>query len=203
MLIRVLIMVLGTTLLFTNPVDVHARKKRKVYKKRAIVTKPKKFIHQEGGFSIQFPGSHGQIKGDTSTIATTFGSTEFYAYVSNGAQSASMIAFYELDTKKIQEKDTLLAQNSKLLLDTLQQQLITNLGGTIQRKVKIVREGLYHSRIAYFSAKGEGGKSVFFKCENIYVPPRVYQLIYQSSNKNATDQAEAKKFFQSFSLKKK
>ena len=203
MLIRVLIMVLGTTLLFTNSVDIHARKKRKVYKKRAIVSKPKKFIHQEGGFSIQFPGSHGQIKGDTSTIATTFGSTEFYAYVSNGAQSASMIAFYELDAKKIQEKDTLLAKNSKLLLDTLQQQLITNLGGTIQRKVKIVREGLYHSRIAYFSAKGEGSKTVYFKCENIYVPPRVYQLIYQSSNKNATDNAEAKKFFQSFSLKKK
>lgn len=203
MLFRVLILFCGIALLFTDPVDAHARKKRKVYRKRIVVAKPKKFIHDEGGFSIQFPGSHGIIKGDTSTITTTFGETQFYAYVSNGAQSASMIALYELDAKKIQEKDSVLAKNSKILLDTLQHQLISNLGGTVKRKVKIVREGLYHSRIAYFTAKGEGDKSVYFKCENIYAPPRIYQLIYQSSNKNATDNAEAKKFFQSFSLKKK
>jgi len=203
MLIRVLIVFFGLTLLLADPADAYARKKRRVYKKRSAVLKPKKFIHDDGNFSIQFPASHGEIKGDTSSISTTFGPTEFYAYVSNGSQSASMVAYYELDLKKVQEKDSVLAKNSRILLDTLQQQLIANLGGTMQRKVKIVREGLYHSRIAYFTAKGEGNKTVYFKCENVYAPPRIYQLLYQSSIKNAPDNAEAKKFFQSFSLKKK
>lgn len=203
MLFRAIIVLLGIMMLFVDPVEVHSRKRHKQTRKKQFVAKPKKFIHQEGNFSVQFPASHGEVKGDTSAISTTFGPTQFYAFVATSSQSACMVAFYDLDLKKVREKDSLLATNSKVLLDTLQQQLIANLGGTVQRKVKIVREGLYHSRIAYFTVKGEAGRTIYFKCENVYAPPRVYQLLYQSSVKNAPDNAESKKFFQSFSLKVK
>jgi hypothetical protein len=67
----------------------------------------------------------------------------------------------------------------------------------------MVREGLYHSRISYFTVKGEGDKTVYFRCENVIAPPRVYQLLYQSSQKSAPDGKESKKFFQSLSLTNK
>jgi len=200
-----MIFIVGLILLLSNPIDAQARKKRKASKKKTVqAIKPaKKFLHEEGNFTIAFPGSHGQVKGDTSLISTVFGQTQFYAYTTNSTNSASMIAFYELDMKKVAEKDENLAQNSKILLDTLQAQLIANLGGTVQRKVKMVREGLYHSRISYFTVKGEGNKTVYFRCENIVNAPRVYQILYQTSVKSGPDSPEAKKFFQSFSLKVK
>ncbi|MEN9827696.1 MAG: hypothetical protein RJA11_312 [Bacteroidota bacterium] len=205
MFFRSMIFIIGLILLLSNPIDAQARKKRKASKKKTVqAIKPaKKFLHEEGHFTIAFPGSHGQVKGDTSLISTAFGQTQFYAYTTNSTNSASMIAYYELDMKKVAEKDENLAQNSKILLDTLQAQLIANLGGTVQRKVKMVREGLYHSRISYFTAKGEGDKTVYFRCENIINAPRVYQLLYQTSVKSGPDSPEAKKFFQSFSLKVK
>ncbi|MFN4916850.1 MAG: hypothetical protein ACK5HH_05305 [Ignavibacteria bacterium] len=205
MFFRSMIFIVGLILLLSNPIDAQARKKRKASKKKTVqVIKPaKKFFHEEGHFTIAFPGTHGQVKGDTSLISTAFGQTQFYAYTTNSVNSASMIAYYELDMKKVAEKDDNLAQNSKILLDTLQAQLIANLGGTVQRKVKMVREGLYHSRISYFTVKGEGDKTVYFRCENIINAPRVYQLLYQTSVKSGPDSPEAKKFFQSFSLKVK
>ena len=63
MLIRVFIVFFGLTLLLADPADAYARKKRRVYKKRSVVLKPKKFIHYDGNFSILFPSSHGEIKG--------------------------------------------------------------------------------------------------------------------------------------------
>ncbi|MFM6956354.1 MAG: hypothetical protein ACKOX1_07365 [Ignavibacteria bacterium] len=205
MFFRMLLFIVGISILIGNPIDAQARKKRKASKKKTVqVLKPaKKFTHDEGNFSIAFPGSHGQVKGDTSLISTTFGQTQFYAYTTNSTQSASMIALYELDMKKVAEKDFELAENNRILLDTLQAQLIANLGGIVQRKVKMVREGLYHSRISYFTVKGEGDKTIYFRCENIINAPRVYQLLYQSSVKSGPDSPEAKKFFQSFSLKNK
>ena len=205
MFFRTMVFIVGLLLLLSNPIDAQARKKSKASKKMTVkVIKPtKKFLHEEGHFSIAFPGSHGQVKGDTSLISTTFGQTQFYAYTTNSTNSASMIAYYELDMKKVAEKDVNLAQNSRILLDTLQAQLIANLGGTVQRKVKMVREGLYHSRISYFTVKGEGNKTVYFRCENIVNAPRVYQILYQTSVKSGPDSPEAKKFFQSFSLKVK
>ena len=205
MFFRSMIFIVGLILLISNPIDAQARKKRKASKKRTVkvIKSPKKFLHEEGHFTIAFPGSHGQVKGDTSLISTSFGPTQFYAYTSNSVNSASMIAYYELDMKNVAEKDKNLAQNSKILLDTLQAQLVLNLGGTVQRKVKMVREGLYHSRISYFTVKGEGDKTVYFRCENIINAPRVYQLLYQTSAKSGPDSPEAKKFFQSFSLKVK
>jgi len=141
-----MIFIVGLILLLSNPIDAQARKKRKASKKKTVqVIKPaKKFFHEEGHFTIAFPGTHGQVKGDTSLIART-----------------------------------------------------------VQRKVKMVREGLYHSRISYFTVKGEGDKTVYFRCENIINAPRVYQLLYQTSVKSGPDSPEAKKFFQSFSLKVK
>jgi hypothetical protein len=203
MFFRTMVFIVGLILLLSNPIDAHARQNRKASKKKIVhVVKPaKKFFHEEGHFTIAFPVSHGQVIGDTSVISTTFGPTQFYAYTTNSSNSASMIAFYELDMKKVAEKDDNLAQNSRVLLDTLQAQLIANLGGTVQRKVKMVREGLYHSRISYFTVKGEGGKTVYFRCENIINTSRVYQLLYQTSVKSGPDSPEAKKFFQSFSLK--
>ena len=205
MFFRSMIFIVGLILLISNPIDAQARKKRKASKKRTVkvIKSAKKFLHEEGHFTIAFPGSHGQVKGDTSLISTSFGPTQFYAYTSNSVNSASMIAYYELDMKNVAEKDENLAQNSKILLDTLQAQLVLNLGGTVQRKVKMVREGLYHSRISYFTVKGEGDKTVYFRCENIINAPRVYQLLYQTSAKSGPDSPEAKKFFQSFSLKVK
>ena len=205
MFFRSMIFIVGLILLISNPIDAQARKKRKASKKRTVkvIKSAKKFLHEEGHFTIAFPGSHGQVKGDTSLISTSFGPTQFYAYTSNSVNSASMIAYYELDMKNVAEKDKNLAQNSKILLDTLQAQLVLNLGGTVQRKVKMVREGLYHSRISYFTVKGEGDKTVYFRCENIINAPRVYQLLYQTSAKAGPDSPEAKKFFQSFSLKVK
>jgi hypothetical protein len=205
MFFRTIFFIVGLSCILLHPTDAHARKKRKASKKKNVqVIKPaKKFLHEEGNFSIAFPGSHGQVIGDTSLISTTFGPTQFYAYTTNSTNSASMIAYYELDMKKVAEKDENFAQNSKILLDTLQAQLIANLGGTVQRKVKMVREGLYHSRISYFTVKGEGNKTVYFRCENIINTPRVYQLLYQTSVKSGADSPEAKKFFQSFSLKVK
>ncbi len=205
MFFRSMIFIVGLILLISNPIDAQARKKRKASKKRTVkvIKSAKKFLHEEGHFTIAFPGSHGQVKGDTSLISTSFGPTQFYAYTSNSVNSASMIAYYELDMKNVAEKDKNLAQNSKILLDTLQAQLVLNLGGTVQRKVKMVREGLYHSRISYFTVKGEGDKTVYFRCENIINAPRVYQLLYQTSAKSGPDSPEAKKFFQSFSLKVK
>ena len=195
----------GALLFLVHPMEGKPRKKRHSAKKKHVqLVKPsKKFYHEDGNFSIMFPGSHGEIIGDTSLIATAFGSTQFYAFTANAQHSASMIAYYELDMKKVADKDAALASNSKLLLDTLQAQLIANLGGEVQRKVKIVREGLYHSRSAYFRVKGKENKMVFFRCENVIAPPKVYQLLYQSSQSNGPDGAEAKKFFQSFSLKPK
>ena len=205
MFFRSMIFIVGLILLISNQIDAQARKKRKASKKRTVkvIKSPKKFLHEEGHFTIAFPGSHGQVKGDTSLISTSFGPTQFYAYTSNSVNSASMIAYYELDMKNVAEKVKNLAQNSKILLDTLQAQLVLNLGGTVQRKVKMVREGLYHSRISYFTVKGEGDKTVYFRCENIINAPRVYQLLYQTSAKSGPDSPEAKKFFQSFSLKVK
>lgn len=205
MFFRSMIFIVGLILLISNPTDAQARKKRKASKKRTVkvIKSANKFLHEEGHFTIAFPGSHGQVKGDTSLISTSFGPTQFYAYTSNSVNSASMIAYYELDMKNVAEKDENLAQNSKILLDTLQAQLVANLGGTVQRKVKMVREGLYHSRISYFTVKGEGDKTVYFRCENIINAPRVYQLLYQTSAKLGPDSPEAKKFFQSFSLKVK
>ena len=205
MFFRSIMFIVGLILLLSNPIDAQARKKRKASKKSAVkvIKSAKKFLHEEGQFTIAFPGSHGQVKGDTSLIQTAFGPTQFYAYTSNSVSSASMIAYYELDMKNVAEKDANLAQNSKILLDTLQAQLVANLGGTVQRKVKMVREGLYHSRISYFTVKGEGDKTVYFRCENIINAPRVYQLLYQTSAKSGPDSPEAKKFFQSFSLKVK
>ena len=205
MFFRSMIFIVGLILLISNPIDAQARKKRKASKKRTVkvIKSAKKFLHEEGHFTIAFPGSLGQVKGDTSLISTSFGPTQFYAYTSNSVNSASMIAYYELDMKNVAEKDKNLAQNSKILLDTLQAQLVLNLGGTVQRKVKMVREGLYHSRISYFTVKGEGDKTVYFRCENIINAPRVYQLLYQTSAKSGPDSPEAKKFFQSFSLKVK
>ena len=205
MFFRSMIFIVGLILLISNPIDAQARKKRKASKKRTVkvIKSAKKFLHEEGHFTIAFPGSHGQVKGDTSLISTSFGPTQFYAYTSNSVNSASMIAYYELDMKNVAEKDKNLAKNSKILLDTLQAQLVLNLGGTVQRKVKMVREGLYHSRISYFTVKGEGDKTVYFRCENIINAPRVYQLLYQTSAKSGPDSPEAKKFFQSFSLKVK
>ncbi len=202
MFFRTMFFLIGISFLIANPIDAHARKKRKASKSQSFQStkSQKKFQHDEGNFSIAFPKSHGEVIGDTSLISTAFGPTQFYAYTTNSSNAAAMIAYYELDMKRVAEKDSILAQNSRILLDTLQAQLIANLGGTVQRKVKMVREGLYHSRISYFTVKGEGDKTVYFRCENVYAPPRVYQLLYQSSSKSAPDGSESKKFFQSFSL---
>ena len=197
MFFRTMFLLIGISLLIANPIDAHARKKRKASKSQGFQSsKPqKKFYHEDGNFSIAFPKTHGEVIGDTSMISTTFGPTQFYAYTTNSSNGASMIAYYELDMKNVAEKDSNLAQNSRILLDTLQSQLVANLGGTIQRKVKMVREGLYHSRISYFTVKGEGDKTVYFRCENVFAPPKVYQLLYQSSSKSAPDGPESKKFF--------
>jgi hypothetical protein len=66
-----MIFIIGLILLLSNPIDAQARKKRKASKKKTVqAIKPaKKFLHEEGHFTIAFPGSHGQVKGDTSLIS--------------------------------------------------------------------------------------------------------------------------------------
>ena len=189
-------------ILFVTGIVVVSNAKQKRNKKSSLKAPAQVYKDERGKYSIVFPGSHGKPKGDTSLIQTRFGQTDFYAYSTSGSNSAAMIAYYDIDKKDIFNADSNLAANARVFLDTLQNQLIQNLNGKAGRRVKVVKDGLYHSRTTYFTAKGEKDSIVYFRCENVYNPPRIYQLIFQSAKKSSLESAEAKKFFQSFSIVK-
>ena len=154
-------------------------------------------------FSIAFPGSLPKPKIDSTGIMTKFGGTQFYSYSANSNKGSAMIGHFDISYDNIRASSIELANNPSAFLDTLQSQLVKNMDGTIQRKIKVLKEGLYHNRTMYFTAKATKDTMIFLRCDHVYDPPRIYQILYTTTSKGKTELPFVNTFFQSFTILKK
>jgi len=180
-----------------------AKKKKKQSAKQKTEAKSKVIFGINNDFSIAFPGSLPKPTIDSTGIMTKFGGTQFYSYSANSNQGSAMIGHFDISYDNIRAVDIELANNPSAFLDTLQNQLVKNMDGTIQRKIKVLKEGLYHNRTMYFTAKATKDTMIYIRCDHVYNPPRIYQILYTTTSKGKTELPFVNKFFQSFTILKK
>lgn len=180
-----------------------AKKKKKQSTKQKTEAKSKVIFGINNDFSIAFPGSLPKPTIDSTGIMTKFGGTQFYSYSANSNQGSAMIGHFDISYDNIRAVDIELANNPSAFLDTLQNQLVKNMDGTIQRKIKVLKEGLYHNRTMYFTAKATKDTMIYIRCDHVYNPPRIYQILYTTTSKGKTELPFVNKFFQSFTILKK
>jgi len=180
-----------------------AKKKKKQSAKQKTEAKSKVIFGINNDFSIAFPGSLPKPTIDSTGIMTKFGGTQFYSYSANSNQGSAMIGHFDISYDNIRAVDIELANNPSAFLDTLQNQLVKNMEGTIQRKIKVLKEGLYHNRTMYFTAKATKDTMIYIRCDHVYNPPRIYQILYTTTSKGKTELPFVNKFFQSFTILKK
>jgi hypothetical protein len=180
-----------------------AKKKNKHSKKQKTEAKSNVIFGMQHDFSIAFPGSLPKPKIDSTGIMTKFEGTQFYSYSANSNQGSAMIGHFDISYDNIRASDIELANNPSAFLDTLQNQLVKNMNGTIQRKIKVLKEGLYHNRTMYFTAKATKDTMIYIRCDHVYNPPRIYQILYTTTSKGKTEFPFVNKFFQSFTILKK
>ena len=180
-----------------------AKKKNKRSKKQKTEAKSNVIFGMQQDFSIAFPGSLPKPKIDSTGIMTKFGGTQFYSYSANSNKGSVMIGHFDISYDNIRASSIELANNPSAFLDTLQSQLVKNMDGTIQRKIKVLKEGLYHNRTMYFTAKATKDTMIFLRCDHVYDPPRIYQILYTTTSKGKTELPFVNTFFQSFTILKK
>jgi hypothetical protein len=180
-----------------------AKKKKKQSTKQKTEAKSNVIFGIQQDFSIAFPGSLPKPKIDSTGIMTKFGGTQFYSYSANSNKGSAMIGHFDISYDNIRASSIELANNPSAFLDTLQSQLVKNMEGTIQRKIKVLKEGLYHNRTMYFTAKATKDTMIYIRCDHVYDPPRIYQILYTTTSKGKTELPFVNKFFQSFTILKK
>jgi hypothetical protein len=180
-----------------------AKKKKKHSIKQKTEAKSNVIFGMQQDFSIAFPGSLPKPKIDSTGIMTKFGGTQFYSYSANSNKGSAMIGHFDISYDNIRASSIELANNPSAFLDTLQSQLVMNMEGTIQRKIKVLKEGLYHNRTMYFTAKATKDTMIYIRCDHVYDPPRIYQILYTTTSKGKTELPFVNKFFQSFTILKK
>jgi hypothetical protein len=153
---------------------------------------------QHGAFRIILPPGHSAIQSDSTLITTKFGGAEFYSLSFTNTKGAGMIAWFDLVEDNIKAAAPGLAQDHSALLDSLQQQLLANLKGKVQRQFKLMRENTLHSRTTYFTAAADKNVTTYIRCDQVYKAPRVYQILYTTTEKNGLDKLPVKRFFESF-----
>ncbi len=166
----------------------HAAEKAKPAKRPAITS-------TDGRFHITLPTGFKVPQPDSQMINTDFGMSMFHAYISDGKNSGCMVGYYDYAPESLAGKD--IAE----VIDTTQMRIISNMGGKLTRKYKLVRDGR-QTRTSYFTTVSKGDTTSYWRFELVFDSPRVYQIGFTSTNSKLLEATETKNFFTSFKIVK-
>ncbi|MBS1538869.1 MAG: hypothetical protein JST20_14120 [Bacteroidetes bacterium] len=148
-----------------------------------------------GKFRVTLPNGFVAPKPDSQYIRTDFGETMFYAYLMDSKKSSCMVGYYDYSTDSLKGKDI------SAVIDTTQMRIIQNMGGTLTRKYKLMRDGL-PTRTSYFTTTSRGDTTSYWRFELVFANPRVYQFGFTCTNKKMLEATDTKNFFNSFKVLK-
>ncbi|MBK9250249.1 MAG: hypothetical protein IPM69_19605 [Ignavibacteria bacterium] len=162
-----------------------------------IIKRPKRptINSTDGRFRISLPLGFKVPQPDSQLINTDFGVSMFHAYIADTKKSGCMVGYYDYTPESLAGKDI------AAVIDTTQMRIISNMGGKLTRKYKLVREGR-QTRTSYFTTVSKGDTTSYWRFELVFDNPRVYQIGFTSTNSKLLEATETKNFFTSFKIVK-
>jgi hypothetical protein len=149
----------------------------------------------DGRFRVSLPAGFKVPQPDSQMINTDFGVSMFHAYIADTKKSGCMVGYYDYSPESLAGKD--IAE----VIDSTQMRIISNMGGKLTRKYKLVHEGR-QTRTSYFTTVSKGDTTSYWRFELVFDNPRVYQIGFTSTNSKLLEATETKNFFTSFKIVK-
>jgi len=185
---RNLFLLASFILVFTALAVTVAAEKAKPSKRPTITS-------TDGRFRVSLPAGFKVPQPDSQMINTDFGVSMFHAYIADTKKSGCMVGYYDYSPESLAGKDI------AAVIDSTQMRIISNMGGTLTRKYKLVREGR-QTRTSYFTTVSKGDTTSYWRFELVFDNPRVYQIGFTSTNSKLLEATETKNFFTSFKIVK-